>query len=99
MSRLNITNRVPDQYNRQSEFETRSAIQVQLNNLSEGLISAVSNATSAAPTTGSYNVGDFVRNSTPSELGSAGSKYVIYGWMATSSSPLAFVQCRFLTGN
>ena len=73
---------------------------LQVNMLSEGRISATNNASTAAPTTGSYAQGDFVRNSAPSELGSASSKYVIFGWLCVSSgTPGTFMQCRFLTGN
>jgi len=73
---------------------------LQVNMLSEGRISATNNASTAAPTTGSYAQGDFVRNSAPSELGSSLSKYVISGWLCVSSgTPGTFVQCRFLTGN
>lgn len=74
-------------------------ISKQLNNLTEGQVSAVTNATSSVPTTGAYQIGDFVRNSAPSELGSAGSKYIIIGWTCTATSPLTFVQTRALTGN
>jgi hypothetical protein len=71
----------------------------QVNLLSEGRISAVNNAQSSMPTAGEYAIGDFVRNSAPAELGSAASKYVIFGWICTDDSPLTFVQMRFLTGN
>ncbi len=71
----------------------------QVNALSEGRIFASYNAHPAAPTTGAYTVGDIVRNSAPTELGTAGSKYVIFGWMCNSASPLTFLQLRFLTGN
>lgn len=71
----------------------------QVNMLSEGRIGAVNNAQTAAPTTGQYAAGDFVKNSAPSELGSPGSRYVIDGWTCLSDSPLTFVQKRFLTGN
>lgn len=72
----------------------------QLNKLSEGRLAARHNAITAAPTTGSYAVGDFVSNSTPSELGAASSKYVIIGWICvTAGSPGTFLECRCLTGN
>lgn len=72
---------------------------LQVNGLSEGRIANAYNAQSAVPTTGEYAVGDFVRNSAPSELGSALSRYVVFGWLCTDDNPLTFVQCRFLTGN
>lgn len=72
----------------------------QVNTLSEGGISANYNAATAAPTTGTWAQGDFIKNSAPSELGSAASKYVIHGWQCTvSGTPGTWVQCRFLTGN
>jgi len=73
---------------------------IQVNNLTDGRITAVTNATTAAPTAGPNKQGDFVRNSTPTELGAASSKYVIYGWLCVASgTPGTWVQCRFLTGN
>ena len=72
----------------------------QVNRLTEGSVSAVHNAASAAPTTGMFNVGDFVRNSTPVELGAVASKYVILGFVCTvAGTPGTWVQCRTLTGN
>lgn len=76
----------------------------QLNRLTEGQASAVHNKLTAAPTTGIYSSGDFVKNATPSELGSVGSKYVIEGWFCTvggdfATTPPTFVEKRFLTGN
>lgn len=71
----------------------------QVNGISEGRMNAAYNAQTAAPTTGEFAVGDFVRNSAPAELGSPGSLYVIEGWMCLDDSPLTFVEKRFLTGN
>lgn len=99
MSKLNLSLRTPGQYDKQSEFDMRKAIETQVNGLTEGRLSARYNSMPAAPTTGEYAVGDIVPNSTPSELGSSGSKYVIEGWMCITSSPLTFVEKRFLTGN
>lgn len=99
MSKLNLTNRVPEQYNRQAVYEALNAVQNQVNSLSEGRIVATYNAQTSVPTTGSYNVGDFVPNSNISELGTAGSKYVLRGWICSDSDPLTFLQCRLLTGN
>lgn len=71
-----------------------------LNALSDGRISAIDNAASTIPTVGMYAVGDIVRNNTPVELGTAGSKYVITAWVCTvAGSPGTFVQLRSLTGN
>lgn len=72
----------------------------QLNDLTEGRIFADHSAMTAAPTTGVFRQGDKIRNSAPSELGTAGSKYVITGWVCVASGePGTFVQMRALTGN
>lgn len=72
----------------------------QVNQLTEGKIIAITNAYISPPTTGKNNQGDFVRNSEPQELGSIGSKYIIFGWSCiTTGEPGIWVQCRFLTGN
>jgi len=51
------------------------------------------------PTSGTYAVGDVVRKINPTELGTPGAKYILYGWCCVSASPLAFVEMRILTGN
>ena len=72
----------------------------QVNLLAEGRLSAVHNASTAPPTAGSFQAGDFVRNSAPAELGSTGTKYVVEGWLCIASgAPGTWVQKRFLTGN
>lgn len=77
----------------------------QLNRLTEGQAAAVHNKATAAPTTGSWGAGDSVKNATPAELGTAGSMYVIEGWLCvtggdfSTASPPTFVEKRFLTGN
>lgn len=72
----------------------------QINDLSEDKISARYQAYTAAPTTGTWMQGDYVTNSTPTELGSAGSKYIINGWRCVASgTPGTWVQDRGLTGN
>lgn len=78
------------------ELQRDTAILV--NALAAGRIAASVNAATAAPSTGSFAPGDFVRNSAPAELGAAGSKYVIEGWLCVAA-PATFVQKRFLTGN
>lgn len=75
-------------------------ISAQLNGLAEGHIVNVPNAYTAAPTTGTWTQGDFIRHSAPAEAGSAGSKYVIFGFVCSvSGTPGTWLQCRFLTGN
>lgn len=77
-----------------------SEISSQLNALTEGHIVAVTNAYTAAPTTGTWKQGDFIRHSAPSEAGGAGTKYVISGFICTvSGTPGTWVQSRVLTGN
>lgn len=81
-------------------YELFRAIANQLNGISEGSIVAVTNAATSAPSSGSFYQGDFIKNSAPTELGSAGSKYVIEGWTCVvTGSPGTWVQKRFLTGN
>ena len=77
-----------------------SEIAIQLNGVTEGRLSAISNAYTAAPTAGTWAQGDFVRHSSPVEAGTAGSKYVIYGFRCVASgTPGTWTQCRELTGN
>jgi hypothetical protein len=72
----------------------------QVNRLAEGRITAFYSALTAAPSSGPWMQGDSVKNSAPSELGTAGSKYVIEGWVCVvSGTPGTWVQKRFLTGN
>lgn len=72
----------------------------QLNLLSEGHIQAVTNADTTAPTTGTYQQGDKVWNSQPAEVGGAGNKYVVVGWVCTvAGTPGTWLQMRTLTGN
>lgn len=75
-------------------------VMTQVNAISEGQLSGTYNAATAAPTTGTWAKGDFIRNSNPSELGSGGSKYIIIGWTCTvSGTPGTWLQNRTLTGN
>lgn len=70
-----------------------------VNDLADGRISARDSAATAAPTGGEYARGDFITNSEPAELGSAGSKYVVLGWVCTASgNPGTWLECRALTG-
>lgn len=76
----------------------------QVNDLTEGRISAVTNAATSVPTTGTWNQGDFVRNSAPVEAGAASSKYVVTGWIRLTSGSnnvlnTDWVAARVLTGN
>lgn len=72
----------------------------QANALAEGRIDAAHEAKTAAPTAGTYATGDWVRNKTPSEAGTAGSKYVVTGWVCVAGgTPGTWVATRSLTGN
>lgn len=92
-----IIPRDPDQLQRALSALFRD-IATAVNQLSEGRLYASYNAVQSAPTAGDYVIGDFVKNSAPTEAGTVGSKYVLLGWVCTSSSPLAFKECRVLTG-
>ena len=79
---------------------TLREIAVQVNATSEGSIAGAYNARSSVPTTGTYAAGDQIRNSAPAEAGTAGSKYVILGWVCvTGGTPGTWKQMRVLTGN
>lgn len=98
MPKLNTTPRVAVQDPLLQRELREHATQVNL--MAEGRISAFYQARTAAPTTETWSQGDFVLNSAPTELGTAGSKYIIHGWRCVvSGTPGTWVQCRFLTGN
>lgn len=72
----------------------------QVNSVSEGQIYGYHNAQLGPPTTGDHQQSDFVPNSARTELGTAGSKYVVMGWTCVvAGTPGTWVQCRCLTGN
>lgn len=72
----------------------------QLNAITEGNAHAHHASLTAAPTTGTWNIGDEVKNSAPTEAGVASSKYVITGWICTASgTPGTWLEKRALTGN
>jgi hypothetical protein len=80
--------------------KTLRDISYQVNLLSEGRIEASYTAITGVPTSGSWAQGDFVRNTDPSEAGSLGSKYVLFGWICVAAgTPGTWLPCRFLTGN
>lgn len=54
----------------------------------------------AAPIANSWQVGEYIENYLPAELGGAGSKYIIKGWICTvAGTPGTWLECRVLTGN
>lgn len=100
--RLNTDPRLPQNDDpkglKQRLYEINRDVATQVNAISEGMMQGASNAAASVPTNGTYAKGDFVRNSAPSELGTAGSKYVVFAWLCIAA-PLTFVQMRFPTGN
>lgn len=100
MSKLNISNKVSNAYDKGRMVEILREIEILVNGLAEEKISSKYKATTAAPTAGSWAEGDFVRHSSPAEAGGAGNKYVIAGWICTvSGTPGTWLECRVLTGN
>ena len=94
----------PDsEYSRQLNFKLKDLLRLivaQINAMGDGKMTGSNMTAASVPTTGTYAQGDFVRNSTPTELGTPGSKYVIEGWLSVAGgTPGTFVQKRFLTGN
>lgn len=76
------------------------AAAIKLNRLASGSAAALDGTGTTAPSTGTWAVGDKVRNSAPSELGGSGSKYVVDGWVCVAAgTPGTWVQQRTLTGN
>ena len=70
-----------------------------INLMTDGRLAGTHNVATAAPTSGTNAQGDFVRNSEPAELGTAGSMYVVIGWACVAGgTPGTWVECRFLTG-
>lgn len=99
----NVPHAPNDGYSKQLSrfiFDALKAIGLKVNQMADGRIAGADLVATAAPTTGTYLQGDFVRNSTPTELGTAPNKYVIIGWICVSGgSPGTFYDCRALTGN
>jgi parallel beta-helix repeat protein len=57
-------------------------------------------AGTAAPASGTWAVGDTVRNTAPAEAGSTPNKYVVTGWVCTAAgTPGTWLDMRSLTGN
>ena len=100
MGKLALSQRVSDEYSKRTLYELMLSVETQVNMLTEGKASAVYNAYTSAPTTGTHYVGDFIKNSAPSEQGSTNSKYVLLGWICVASgTPGTWKECRVLTGN
>ena len=74
----------------------------QMNKLSEGRQDAHYNEHTAAPTTGVYALGDFVRHGSAHETGSVGDKHTFAGFQCVSegsASAASFVEVHWSTGN
>ena len=100
MSKLATSARVPMTYEAGIWRMIVRELEQQMNLTTEGYVSAFHTALTAAPTTGTWAQGDFVKNSAPSEAGGAGSKYVVIGWICTvAGTPGTWLDCRCLTGN
>ena len=95
--KLNRTSRKPVDADTDAWYRQ---IAQQVNGLSEGMIAASYSALTAAPTTGTWMQGDMIKNKTPTELGTAASKYVVTGFICVASgTPGTWLQARVLTGN
>lgn len=92
-----------DDYQKKLSFQLVSVLRdlgQRLDLLSSGFLSGHRNTATSIPTTGTWAKGDFVLNSTPTEAGAGGSKYIVHGWRCTvAGTPGTWLQCRFLTGN
>lgn len=81
-------------------YEVLRELALQINGVTEGRRSAFHNAYTAAPTTGTWARGDYIKNSEPAEAGIATAKYVIIGWVCTvGGTSGTWLECRCLTGN
>ncbi len=108
LSKINTDARLPiyvgsDQYLKNLNARLTDVFREIANLLNESAAWSITgsvNAYTAAPTTGTWYVGDMVRNSAPAEAGSASSKYVTIGWICTvSGTPGTWLPMRTLTGN
>ena len=100
MSKLAFGNRIPKDYDQGYFSDWLRKIEQQLNGISETRMVSRYNALTAAPTTGTWALGDEVYNSNPSEAGGAGSKYIVIGWKCTAAgTPGTWLPMRVLTGN
>lgn len=102
MSKLRENPTLPNHDSPNFRFQLTELLRIsaiQTNSIAEGRIQANYNATTAAPTTGDYQQGDFIKNSTPTEEGTASAKYVLLGWICVAAgTPGTWKECRVLTG-
>jgi hypothetical protein len=78
-------------------------VQAQVNANSDGKIAGATSAANGPPPANSkttYAQGDFIRSTVPSQTGTAGTEYVIIGWICIApGTPGTWVACRCATGN
>jgi hypothetical protein len=102
LPRLYLEQYLQEKYDRSLMTELMRQVEDAINRLSEGRIYQSYNAAAAAPTgtTVSYQLGDYVRNTTPTELGAGGSKYLVLGFVCVAAgTPGTWREVRTLTGN
>lgn len=102
MPKINLEQFVHNEYDRGLMTEMVRQIEDAVNRLSEGRIYQHYNAATAAPTgsTVAYQLGDFVKNLTPTELGSSPNKYIVFGFVCIAAgNPGTWREVRVLTGN
>ena len=72
------------------------AMAYQINATSEGAIVGAYNAATAAPTTETWNKGDFIRNSAPAVSTANGT--LVFGWVCTvAGTPGTWAECSYVT--
>lgn len=104
MSRLVLEFKVPDKWNRNDMQDIVKAITSQLNQLSEGRLTARYQAQSTVPTTVVSNaVGDITWDSNPTVIGSiapgVAASYVRLGWVCTvAGTPGTLKEIRVAVG-
>ena len=101
MPRVSLEQFLQNDYDLAQMTELVRQLEDVINRAYEGRIYQRYNAT-AAPTgaTVSWQLGDIVYNTTPTELGTAWSKYIIKGWICIAAgAPGTWREMRILTGN
>jgi hypothetical protein len=95
-----VSHQVPQTYDAGSFSNMFRVIESMLGAIAEGRSAGRYQAQSSVPTTGKYVQDDIVFKSGMVEAGAVGNKYVILGWVCTSSgTPGTWKEMRVLTGN
>lgn len=98
--KLAVAQQIPREYSQERIMQAFAAVENQVNLLTEGRFAGRHFNAASIPTAGAFARGDIVWKSSPSEAGSAGSKYVIIGWICTvGGEPGTLLEMRVLTGN